>query len=43
MLDRDADILDQMRTRSSFLLAALALGGKRKSASRTAGKSSIKS
>jgi hypothetical protein len=27
MLDRDAEILDQMRTRSSFLLAALALGG----------------
>jgi len=27
MLDRDAEILDQMRTRSSFLLAALAIGG----------------
>jgi hypothetical protein len=26
-LDRDAEILDQMRTRSSFLIAALALGG----------------
>jgi hypothetical protein len=27
MLDRDAEILDQMRTRSSFLIAALAIGG----------------
>jgi hypothetical protein len=27
MLDRDAEILDQMRTRSSFLLAALSIGG----------------
>lgn len=27
MLDRDAEILDQMRTRASFLIAALAIGG----------------